>query len=53
MNVWVLTDSAGGVLGVYSNHKKGLGALEQCNRSYGNMFTLTECEVNQELEKVQ
>lgn len=48
MNVHVLTDSAGGVLGVYTKEKRAKGAHEQCTRAYGDMFTLTDCVVNEE-----
>lgn len=48
MNVDVLTDAAGTVRGVYTKPKKALAAKEQLTRSEGDIFTITQCYLNED-----
>ena len=48
MNVWVVTDRDGNVVGVYTKQRKALASMASNEREYGNIYTLSEVVVNEE-----
>jgi len=48
MNVWVVTDRDGNVVGVYTKQRKALASMASNEREYGKVYILSEVTVNEE-----